>query len=210
MITCWVSLSAGEDRWMCTLMMLRGWKLGYSNFSCNGTYCPDNFDEFIKQRRRWILSDFANSLMVFENLPRLVRQNACFSLVYILYLLQLFVIVFLSPGSTVVMLTVGLDMLLGLPFYVSTPIVSTLLILYGVFCMRMSSQSQILLTKVTMMVLGVVMSVVVIGAAVFVVRDVVSGLQLTPNGTKLYYTGSSTKRKQGVAPWGIGSLLRFN
>ena len=61
-----------------------------------------------------------------------------------------------------------------------------------------------------MMVLGVVMSVVVIGAAVFVVRDVVSGLQLTPNRTKLYYTGSSTKRKQGVAPWGIGSLLRFN
>ncbi|XP_041365297.1 uncharacterized protein LOC121380520 [Gigantopelta aegis] len=180
----------GEDRWMCTLMMLRGWKLGYSNFSYNGTYCPDSFDEFIKQRRRWILSDFANSLMVFRNLPQLVRQNSCFSFVYILYLLQLFIIVFLSPGSTVVMMTVGLDMLLGLAFYISTPIVSALLILYGVFCMRMSSQSQILLTKVTMMVLGVVMSVVVIGAAVFVVRDVITDIRLQEHYILITLTGS--------------------
>jgi chitin synthase len=55
---------------MCTLMMLRGWKLRYSTHAVNKTYCPDSIEEFIKQRRRWILSDLANSFLVFRNLPR--------------------------------------------------------------------------------------------------------------------------------------------
>ena len=92
---------------MCTLMMLRGWKLRYSTNAVNSTYCPDNVGEFIKQRRRWILSDFANSFLVFRNLPRLMRSNGCFSFMFALYLVQLFIIVIFSPGTTVVMLTVS-------------------------------------------------------------------------------------------------------
>ncbi|XP_050418787.1 chitin synthase chs-1 isoform X1 [Patella vulgata] len=163
----------GEDRWMCTLMMLRGWKLRYSTFGVNSTYCPDTIEEFIKQRRRWILSDFANSLMVFRNMPQLIRSNGCFSLIYVLYLLQLFFIVFLSPGSTVVMLTVGLEMLINAPFIILTPIIVVLFIAYGILCVRLSSPSQIQLTKFCMVILGLSMSCVVVGAAIYVIRDLV-------------------------------------
>ncbi|CAC5388361.1 CHS1 [Mytilus coruscus] len=45
----------GEDRWMCTLMMLKGWKLIYSSTARNTTFCPEYLTEFMKQRRRWIL-----------------------------------------------------------------------------------------------------------------------------------------------------------
>ncbi|XP_076437985.1 uncharacterized protein LOC143277129 [Babylonia areolata] len=95
----------GEDRWMCTLMMMWGWKLRYSTYAVNSTYCPDSLTEFIKQRRRWILSDLANSFLVFRSLLRLMRSNGCFSFMYAIYLVQLFGIVVFSPGTTVVMLT---------------------------------------------------------------------------------------------------------
>jgi nitrogen fixation protein len=39
-----VVVCAGEDRWMCTLMMLHGWKLEYTSFCNNTTYCPDSYD----------------------------------------------------------------------------------------------------------------------------------------------------------------------
>ncbi|XP_046337780.2 uncharacterized protein LOC124119335 [Haliotis rufescens] len=185
----------GEDRWMCTLMMLRGWKLQYSNFAYNGTYCPDTVEEFIKQRRRWILSDFANSLMVFRNLPQLIRSNGCFSVIYAIYLLQLFFIVVLLPGSTVIMLTVGLDMLVGLNFYILTPIVSFILILYGYLCIRLTSNMQILLTKFSIVLLGLCMSAVVLGAAYFVIIDLVTdnqedALQLQEDYILIAVTGS--------------------
>jgi hypothetical protein len=37
-----------------------------------------------------------------------MRSNGCFSFVYALYLLQMFIIVVISPGTTVVMLTVSI------------------------------------------------------------------------------------------------------
>ena len=83
---------------MCTLMMLHGWKLEYTAFCDNTTYCPDVLHEFMKQRRRWVLSDIANTLLVFRNILRLSQRNDRFSLAYILYMLQMFSIVLLSPG----------------------------------------------------------------------------------------------------------------
>ena len=40
----------GEDRWLCTLMVQAGWRLEYSAAAEDSTFCPDNFDEFFKQR----------------------------------------------------------------------------------------------------------------------------------------------------------------
>ncbi|XP_036355894.1 chitin synthase chs-1-like [Octopus sinensis] len=85
----------GEDRWMCTLMMMRGWKLKFCTFAVNTTYCPCKLEEFLKQRRRWMLSDMANTFLVMQQLPRLVRYNACFTVLYIIYLIQLFTMVVL-------------------------------------------------------------------------------------------------------------------
>ncbi len=96
---------------MCTLMMMRGWKLKYSAFCDNTTFCPDTFQEFMKQRRRWVLSEFANTLVVFRNVFTLARRNDSFSLLFILYLLQMFVISLLSPATA--MVRVGAQKLLG-------------------------------------------------------------------------------------------------
>ena len=110
----------GEDRWLCTLMMLNGWKLEYTAFCDNTTYCPDGFTEFVKQRRRWVLSDLANMLLVFRSIIKLAQKNDSFSIAYILYMLQMFIIVLLSPASTVVILAGGLDIVYGIPFQVKS------------------------------------------------------------------------------------------
>lgn len=170
-----IVLLAGEDRWMCTLMMLRGWKLKYSTFGINTTYCPNTVDEFVKQRRRWVLSDLANTFLVFRNIIQLLRNNHCFTFMYIVYMLQLFIIILLSPGSTVIMLTAGMDMVFGISFVYFTPAVCAALIIYAILCMNVHTKLQTMITAVLMFALGVSMSCVVIGGVVFVVKDLIKG-----------------------------------
>ena len=55
---------------MCTLMMLKGWHLRYNSYGRNSTYCPEETEEFMKQRRRWLLSDFANAIVVARNISK--------------------------------------------------------------------------------------------------------------------------------------------
>ena len=50
----------GEDRWLCTLLLQRGWRVEYSAASDSFTACPESFDEFYNQRRRWMPSTILN------------------------------------------------------------------------------------------------------------------------------------------------------
>ena len=54
----------GEDRWLCTLLVKQGLRLEYCAISEDYTYCPVEFNEFYKQRRRWIPSTMANLVML--------------------------------------------------------------------------------------------------------------------------------------------------
>ena len=64
-----VVFSSGEDRWMCTLMVQRGWRLAYCAAAEDSTYCPESTEhllseEFYKQRRRWTPSTLANLVLL--------------------------------------------------------------------------------------------------------------------------------------------------
>lgn len=78
---------------MCTLMMKAGWSLRYSYHGNNTTFCPEETEEFMKQRRRWLLSDFANAAVVAWNLCKFlcahVNDKNVFSLCSIRVLKQL-------------------------------------------------------------------------------------------------------------------------
>ncbi|XP_053391052.1 chitin synthase chs-2-like [Mercenaria mercenaria] len=56
----------GEDRWLCTLMVQTGRRIEYCAASENSTHCPESFDEFFKQRRRWVVSTLANMLLLLQ------------------------------------------------------------------------------------------------------------------------------------------------
>ena len=78
-------LLLGEDRWLCTLMVQAGWRLDYCAAAEDSTFCPDNFDEFFKQRRRWIPSTLANLLLLISQWKVTVSNNDCISFAFILY-----------------------------------------------------------------------------------------------------------------------------
>ena len=75
----------GEDRWLCTLMVQAGWRLEYCAAAENSTYCPDSFDEFYKQRRRWIPSTLANLALLISESDITVKNNDAMSFMFILY-----------------------------------------------------------------------------------------------------------------------------
>lgn len=78
-------LSLGEDRWLCTLMVQAGWRLEYCAAAEDSTFCPDTFDEFFKQRRRWIPSTLANLLLLISEWKLTVNNNDHISFFFILY-----------------------------------------------------------------------------------------------------------------------------
>ena len=75
----------GEDRWLCTLMVQSGWRLEYCAAAEDSTYCPDNFDEFYKQRRRWIPSTLANLILLISEWNVIAENNDGISFFFILY-----------------------------------------------------------------------------------------------------------------------------
>lgn len=168
----------GEDRWMCTLMMLQGWKLKFCTFGLNTTYCPSNMDEFLKQRRRWMLSDLANTFLVIRHLIQMIRMNACFSIAYVLYLMQLFFITIISPGSTVIMITAGLDMVFNLNFIGLTISLSVIIMFYAFVCLYAHSKFQTHATLVFALLLGTAITCVFVGGAIFVIADIITDMEL--------------------------------
>ncbi|CAL1533693.1 unnamed protein product [Lymnaea stagnalis] len=144
----------GEDRWMATLMMINGWRMRYSPFADNTTYCPDTFEEYYKQRRRWILSDMANAILVVQNLIRLVRNNECFSLMYVIYLVNMFLNNVITPGTAIVMITAGLELVFEIPYVYTTIPMALIVYLYAFICTCTSARTQGLLTSVLMVLMG--------------------------------------------------------
>lgn len=76
---------AGEDRWLCTLLLQRGYRVEYSAASDAYTHCPENFNEFYNQRRRWVPSTMANIMDLLMDYKRTIKINDNISLPYIIY-----------------------------------------------------------------------------------------------------------------------------
>lgn len=66
-------------------MIERGWRLDYCASSIDSTYCPDNFDEFFKQRRRWGPSTMANQALLVQTQAKIRRSNDDINMVFIIY-----------------------------------------------------------------------------------------------------------------------------
>lgn len=75
----------GEDRWLCTLLLQRGYRVEYSAASDAYTHCPEGFNEFYNQRRRWVPSTMANIMDLLMDYKATIKINDNISLPYIWY-----------------------------------------------------------------------------------------------------------------------------
>ncbi|KAF8793908.1 Chitin synthase chs-2 like protein [Argiope bruennichi] len=97
-------LISGEDRWLCTLLLQRGYRVEYSAASDAYTHCPETFGEFYTQRRRWAPSTMANIMDLLINYKKTIKCNDNISRLYIAYQVLLMIGTILGPGTIFLML----------------------------------------------------------------------------------------------------------
>ena len=100
----YVQYDQGEDRWLCTLLLQRGYRVEYSAASDAYTHCPEGFGEFYTQRRRWAPSTMANIMDLLTDYKKTIAVNDSISLPYMIYQAMLMVGTILGPGTIFLML----------------------------------------------------------------------------------------------------------
>ncbi|XP_078360423.1 uncharacterized protein LOC144644771 isoform X1 [Oculina patagonica] len=163
----------GEDRWMCTLMVQRGWRLTYCAAAVDSTYCPESFDEFYKQRRRWTPSTLANLVLLVSEWRRILKNNEHISFPFIIYQTFLVCSTVIGP-STVILVIVGGMIFSGININEITTVVliSLVVVAYVIVCLFTPQNVQLKVSKLLTFVFAVIMCIVVIGVAVQISNEI--------------------------------------
>lgn len=107
----WIIL--GEDRWLCTLLLKAGKRIEYCAESDAKTFVPETFEEFFKQRRRWIPSTLANIFYLIMNMETVCKENNKITRLYITYQVFYCISSLLTPGTIIMMMYGALVLVLG-------------------------------------------------------------------------------------------------
>ena len=68
-----------------TIQVHKGWRLEYCAAASNSTFCPEDFDEFYKQRRRWTPSTLANQVLLLQQWRSIMKHNKRISFLFLVY-----------------------------------------------------------------------------------------------------------------------------
>ncbi|KAK3596690.1 hypothetical protein CHS0354_038027 [Potamilus streckersoni] len=161
----------GEDRWLCTLLVQSGWRIEYCAASENTTHCPEDFDEFYKQRRRWIASTIANLMILIKEWGLIRKFNQRVSVFYLIYQAILLFSTLIGPATVILVVAGGLNY--GWNVNPMTTIILQCLICIGfsLFCLYTSQDTQLKVAKFLTFLYSMVMTGVVVGISVQVAKD---------------------------------------
>eukprot|EP00058_Branchiostoma_floridae_P006973 XP_002592461.1 hypothetical protein BRAFLDRAFT_68947 [Branchiostoma floridae] len=162
----------GEDRWFCTLLVESGWKLEYSAVSEDSTFCPETFDEFFKQRRRWLPSTVANLVLVIQKWKTLVTKNSNISRLFILYQLLLLLSTLIGPGTCMLLISGGMAVAYGVDPVISMVLLVLTSVAFALLCLKTNQNVQLQIAKILTFAFAVVMAAVTVGTA----TDIAKGL----------------------------------
>ena len=166
----------GEDRWLCTLLIKKGWRLEYSAVSQDRTYCPETFEEFYKQRRRWIPSTIANLALLIKDYSSITSNNNSITILFILYQ---FLIVFssmISPATVILIIVTGIKALdHSVNDIALTIVLGIISVLYGVICIYATQKTQLGIAKILTLVFSIIMAVVISGILSDTIDSVITG-----------------------------------
>ena len=153
----------GEDRWLCTLLIQKGWRLEYAALSENSTFCPEDFNEFFNQRRRWVPSTVANLMQLIVQAKSLVAANDSISYLFITYQMVIIISTAISPATVILIVASGLFSAYGWNTNISVGIVSAVSILYGIMCIKCSEKVQLITAKLLTLVFAILMTIAFTG-----------------------------------------------
>jgi cellulose synthase/poly-beta-1,6-N-acetylglucosamine synthase-like glycosyltransferase len=108
-----LKLDMGEDRFLCTLLIASGSTLAYVSSAIAKTFCPEDFSEFINQRRRWIASTFANAIDLIARRNEICINSNSIGWPFIVLQACFLLSSALSPAIVVLLISSGVGTLLS-------------------------------------------------------------------------------------------------
>ncbi|XP_047545351.1 chitin synthase chs-2-like [Vanessa atalanta] len=167
----YVQYDQGEDRWLCTLLLQRGYRVEYSAASDAYTHCPESFNEFFNQRRRWVPSTMANIFDLLAESKRTVEMNDNISTLYIAYQTMLILGTILGPGTIFLMMIGAINALTGLSNIYALLLNLVPIFIFVVVCLTCKSEIQLQVANVITCVYAMIMLMVIVGIALQIVQD---------------------------------------
>ncbi|CAK1603070.1 unnamed protein product [Parnassius mnemosyne] len=167
----YVQYDQGEDRWLCTLLLQRGYRVEYSAASDAYTHCPERFDEFFNQRRRWVPSTIANIFDLLADSKHTVRINDNISTLYIVYQMMLMLGTILGPGTIFLMMVGAMNAITGMSIMNSLLLNLVPVLVFLAVCMTCKSEIQLMLANAITCVYAMLMLMVIVGIALQIVED---------------------------------------
>ncbi|XP_046547945.1 LOW QUALITY PROTEIN: uncharacterized protein LOC124257841 [Haliotis rubra] len=161
----------GEDRWLCTLMVQSGWRIEYCAASENSTHCPSDFEEFYKQRRRWIASTIANLMLLIKQWQIIRLFNHRVSLLFVAYQGALLFSTLIGPSTVILIVSGGLTYGWGVDSVASVIIQLLICVAFALTCLYTSDKTQMLIAKLLTFFYAVVMTAAFVGTAQQIVDD---------------------------------------
>ena len=176
----------GEDRWLCTLLVENSWRLEFCAISNDKTYCPLSFDEFYKQRRRWIPSTVANLWLLISKAGKVTRKNESVTWAFILYQIIVIISTVISPATVILIMSSGLSSSFGFNPTAIVVVIALVAVTYGFICIFTSQKTQLDIAKILTFIFAVVMAAVVVGIIQETVQDILSPFQVLNETTSQY------------------------
>ncbi|XP_065572052.1 chitin synthase chs-2-like isoform X2 [Artemia franciscana] len=167
----YVQYDQGEDRWLCTLILQRGYRVEYCAASDAWTHAPEGFNEFYNQRRRWVPSTMANILDLVMDAKRSVKVNENLSLPYIGYQVFLFTGTVLGPGTIFLMIVGAFNAAFGLDLYRSFFINLIPIVAFMGVCFFAKQKWQLIFAQGLSTVYALVMMAVLVGMVKQMIDD---------------------------------------
>ena len=169
----------GEDRWLCTLLIQKGCRLEYSAVSQDSTYCPDTFEEFYKQRRRWIPSTIANLALVVNNWYKITSNNDSITVLFILYEFLIIFASLISPATVILIMVLGIKAIdHNINEITLTVVLGIVSVLFGAICIYAKEKTQLNVAKLLTLIFSIIMAVVISGILSNTINGIIKGEEM--------------------------------
>ncbi|KAK0162543.1 hypothetical protein PV327_006311 [Microctonus hyperodae] len=167
----YVQYDQGEDRWLCTLLLQRGYRVEYSAASDAYTHAPEGFNEFYNQRRRWVPSTIANIMDLLMDAKKTIKINDNISLPYISYQILLMGGTILGPGTIFLMLVGAFVAAFKIDNWTSFYYNIIPILFFMVVCFTCKSSIQLLCAQILSTAYAMIMMAVIVGTALQLGED---------------------------------------
>ncbi|EPB79521.1 hypothetical protein ANCCEY_01341 [Ancylostoma ceylanicum] len=170
----YIQYDQGEDRWLCTLLLQRGYRVEYCAASDALTFAPEGFNEFFNQRRRWIPSTIANIIDLLKDYKNVVRVNESISICnsrYIIYQMVMLVSSILGPGTIFLMIVGAISISFNIDTNWSLLIVSVPVVTFCIVCLVAKPEKQLLFAQIVSALFAMLMTAVFVGTSLQIQKD---------------------------------------